>query len=156
AGKLQREPVEVRSESVPLHNLFNTPLHASWLEAVNAPVKLQVFSDRQIIVEAEPLRHIADALAHSLRLGANLQPFHPRGSARKRQQSCQQLDNRSLSAAVRSEKAKNLAFLNPKTDVPHRRQIAELAREMLGENRHAFKRGPCLCHDHLLPVSLTS
>ena len=50
--------------------------HSAWQETIDAAEKNQVFGYRQIVVETEPLRHIADTLADLGSLANDVKPKH--------------------------------------------------------------------------------
>src|SRR5258706_4780986 len=87
AGKLRCEPSEVGAEAVELDDFVHAALQAIGRQAVDAPVKTQIFRDGKVVVEAEPLRHVADALAHSFWVFPYIQPQDVRMSAAQGQQA---------------------------------------------------------------------
>src|SRR5437879_4169853 len=74
-GKLRGQTSQIGCQAVELNNFFDAALQARGLQAVDAAVKLQVFRHRQIVVEAEVLRHVADALADGFRICADVHAF---------------------------------------------------------------------------------
>ena len=103
SGKLCSKAGEVGLKAVELDNFVHAALQAGRLEAVDAAVKLQVLGDGEIIVKAEILRHVADALAYGLGVGPHVQTFDNRVAAAERQEACEQLDDGRFPAAIRSE-----------------------------------------------------
>src|SRR5258706_4529162 len=87
ARKLRGQAIQIGCEAVELDNFIDAALQARGLQAVDAAVELQVFRDGQVVVEAEVLRHVADALAHGFRLGPPVETFHPDRSPPHRQQA---------------------------------------------------------------------
>src|SRR6266550_1922230 len=87
------------------------------VNGVHASDKIQVFFDRQILVQAEALRHVTD-LALDLRcLGADV-VAEARALARVRcQQPAQHSNRRRLAASVRSQKAENLAAVDTDCEI---------------------------------------
>src|SRR6266705_1793627 len=75
-GKLRGQAIQIRFEAIELHNFVDASLEPRGLEAVDAAVELQVFRDGEIVVEAEVLRHVADAFAHGFGIGADIQAFN--------------------------------------------------------------------------------
>src|SRR6266576_109967 len=132
AGKLGGQTVQVGAESVKLNDFLDAPLEASGLETVNPAVKLQIFRNGQIVVEAKILRHVPDALAHGFGIGTNVEAFYPRGATTQRQQASEHLDDGRFSAAVGTEEAEDFTFFHTKAHVVDRREIAEAAHKMLG------------------------
>src|SRR6266849_3920505 len=80
AGKLRGEAIEVRTEAIELDDFLHALLQAIGRQAVDTPVELKIFGDGEVVVEAEALRHVADALAHSFGFGTDVQTFHARVS----------------------------------------------------------------------------
>src|SRR5690349_21694548 len=70
-----------RSEAVELDDFLDAAFEAGRIEAVNAAVELQIFCDGEVEIQAEILRHVADALAHFFGVLAHVQPFDSRGAA---------------------------------------------------------------------------
>src|SRR5882762_3165267 len=93
AGKLRCEPSEVGAEAVELDDFVHAALQAIGRQAIDAPVKKQILRHGKVVVEAEPLRHVADALAHSLGIFAYIQPEDVRISAAQGQQAREHLDH---------------------------------------------------------------
>src|SRR5437660_4729926 len=87
------------------------------VNGVHASDKVQVFFDRQIFVQAEALRHVTD-LALDLRCFGPDVVAEARALARVgRQQPAEHSNRRRLAAAVRSQKAENLAALDTDREV---------------------------------------
>src|SRR6266446_8459523 len=57
AGKLRGQAVQIGFQAVELHDFIDAALQARRVEAVNPAVKLQVFCDGEVVIEAEILRH---------------------------------------------------------------------------------------------------
>src|SRR5712664_1016179 len=72
ARKLRSEPAEIRAEAIELDDFIYASLQTLGRQAVDAAVELKILRDREIVVEAESLRHVANVLAHGLRIGANI------------------------------------------------------------------------------------
>ena len=88
-------------------------------------VQDQVLPHRQLGVEREGLRHVADLAADVDVVGIDRlaeQPGLPLGG---RQQAAQHLHRRRLAAAVGAEEAEDLAPLDPEADVIDRDEVAE-------------------------------
>jgi len=64
AGKLGGETIEIRLQTVELDDFIHAALEPVGRQAVDAAVELKIFGDGEIVVETEPLRHIADVLTH--------------------------------------------------------------------------------------------
>src|SRR5260370_14216042 len=63
AGKLRGQAIEIGFKPVELDNFVDAALEACRLEDVTAHAELAIFRDGQIVVKAEVLRHVTDALA---------------------------------------------------------------------------------------------
>ena len=93
-------------------------------------VKLEVLPDRQFRVERERLRHVADAIARTHVAGFQRLPEQQRLAGARRQQAGQHFHRRRLAAAVRAEKAEDLAALDGEADAVDRGEVAEAAGEI--------------------------
>ena len=131
AGELCRQPIQVGCEAIELDDFLHAALKARGLQAVDAAIELQVFRNSQVVVEAEILSHVADALANGFRIGGDIEAFDEGGTAAERQKSGKHLDNGGFSAAVGAEKTEDFAFSNAETDVVDSREIAKTADEIL-------------------------
>src|SRR5467141_2175851 len=145
-GKLRGQAIQIGCEAVELDNFIDAALQARGLQAVDAAIELQVFRDGQIVVEAEVLRHVADALAHGFRFGPHVETFDPGRSSTERQKSREHFDDGGFSAAVGPEEAKDLAFFDAEADVVHGGEVAEAAHEMFGGDGGV--RGSLRDHGH--------
>src|SRR5260370_10676111 len=132
AGKLRGPAIQIGCEAVELDNFIDAALQARGFEAVDAAVELQVFRDGKIVVEAEVLRHVADALAHGFRFGPHVQTFDPGRSSAERQKSGEHFDDGGLSAAVGAEETKDFAFFDSEAHVVHGGEVAEAPHERFG------------------------
>src|SRR5262245_24528085 len=80
--------------------------------SVNAGEEVEVVVDRQIVVERELLRHIADAPPQEARTQAAALASQLHLAAARREQAAQDLDRRRLAGAVRSQQSVNLAVFD--------------------------------------------
>src|SRR5713226_8356654 len=133
-GKLRGQAIQIGCEAVDLDNFVDAALQARWLQAVNAAVELQVFRDGQIVVQAEVLRHVADALANGFGIGANVEAFDQGGTAAERQKAREHFNDGGFSAAVRAEEAEDFAFFDAEADVVDGGKVAETPNQMLSGN----------------------
>src|SRR6266446_763078 len=131
AGKLRGKPIEIGLEAVQLDNFVDAALETCGLQTVNASIELQVLRDGQIVVEAEILRHIADALANAFRIGVYVQPLDRGGTAAERQQAGEHFDDGGLSAAVGAQETEDFAFFDAEADVVDGGEVAEAAHKVL-------------------------
>src|SRR5207249_2103230 len=102
------------------------------LQAVDTSVELPVFRDGQVVIEAEILRHVADALADRFRIRADIEAFDMSLAAAERQEAGEHFDDGGLSAAIGAEETEDFAFLDVEADIVDGGEAAEAAHEMLG------------------------
>src|SRR5262249_47659893 len=102
---------------------LNGPLEVR--RSINAGEELEVFTDRQILVHRELLRHIADTLFDLAPLAEHVESGHTAGAARRRENAGQHPDGCGFSGAVRAEKSEDLSFTYPERDVIHCDKVAE-------------------------------
>ena len=95
-----------------------------------ARVKIEVLPHRELGIERERLRHVADAMAR-LQIACVERPAEQqRFALAGRQEPGQHLHRRRLAAAVRADKAEDLAALDGEADPVDRSEIAEPAGEI--------------------------
>src|SRR5260370_2925244 len=109
AGKVRGQAVEIGVQAIELDDFIDAALQACRVEAVNPAVKLQVFCDCEVVIEAEILRHVADAFADGFGIGADVKAFDAAGTAAERQEAGRHFDDGGFSAPVRPEHTENLA-----------------------------------------------
>ena len=95
-----------------------------------AGVQVEVLPNRQLAVEREGLRHVADAAAHIHVLGVDRVAEEVRRALACLQKACQHLHRRGLAAAVGAEEAEDLALVDAEADVLHGGEIAEAFRQV--------------------------
>ena len=147
--------IQIRLEAVELDNLFKAALEARGLEAVNAAIELQILRDGQIVVQAEILRHVADSLADSFRIGADIEPFDVSLAATERQKAGEHFDDRRFSAAIGAEETEDFASLDAEADIVDRSKVAEAAHEMLGRDGRFAVRLRSRIHGFNSPLSVS-
>jgi hypothetical protein len=98
-------------------------------QAVGAGEEGQVLADREVGIEREALRHVADALAQALGLGGDVDPGHPGASLRGRREPAQHADQGGLAGAVGPEQAEDLAPPDGQRDLIDGKEAAETARQ---------------------------
>ena len=106
--------------------------HRGQVHAVQPRVQPQVLSHRQLFVQREQLRHVADVQPRAQvprvhRLAQQAGPAF--GDV---EQAREHLHRRGLAAAVRAQEAEDLAALDAEVDVAHRGEITEAARQAFG------------------------
>ena len=94
-------------------------------QAEEMGMELEILPNGQFIVERERLRHVADALACRHVAGVERATEKKRHPFRGRQQAREHLHRRALAAAVRAEKAEDLAGLDAEAHVIDRGELAE-------------------------------
>ena len=99
-------------------------------EAVDAAVEADVLADGQVVVEREPLAHVADAALDLLGLRRHVEPGGARLAGGGREEPRQHLHRRRLTRAVRAEEAEHLASGDLERDGVDGREVAEGAREV--------------------------
>ena len=119
AGKLLLATVKAE----PLHHRLRGALRIG--EAVDARDELQVLAHREVLIEAEALRHVADMHADLVRLGADVVAETRAAPAVGREQPAQHADGRGLARAVRPEEAVDRAALHPHREIAHHDAVAE-------------------------------
>jgi hypothetical protein len=100
-------------------------------QVVDPAVKLQVLLDRQVLVQAEALRHVTDALFDLLGLLGDVEADHAPPAARWIEDPAQHADRGGLARAVRSEHTEDLAAIDRQRHVAHRDQVAEAPGQLV-------------------------
>src|SRR5271156_3891425 len=132
AGKLRGEAIQVRDETIELDDFVHAALHVLGGKSIDAAIKSEIFENREIVVKAEFLRHVADAFAHGLGILAYIQALHPGIAVAKRKQAGKHFDDGCFSAAVGPKEAEDFAFFHAKADVVHRGDRAKAANQVFG------------------------
>ena len=91
-------------------------------------MQLEILPDRELAVEREGLRHVADVLARLHVVGAHRLAEQLGRAFGGRQEAGQHLHGGGLAAAVRAEEAEDLAAPDAKADMVDGDEIAEPAR----------------------------
>src|SRR5260221_4283138 len=113
-------------------------------------------------MEAEILRHGADAFADPLGISAHIQSFDAGFPAAQRKQAGQHFDDGGFAAAVGSEKTKNFAASHRERNIFYRGEVSEFANQPARGNRRTGSFGNASRtiyvhrHNHLSPSNLTS
>ena len=113
-------------------------------EAVDAGDELQVLLDRQVLVEAEALRHVADVALDLVALGQDVVAERRAPAAVGREQPAHHAQRGGLAGAVGAEEAVDLAAHHAHGQVAHH----HLAVEGLGQAFDLDGDG-CRCAGHL-------
>ena len=94
-------------------------------DAVDAADELEILAHRQVLIQAEALRHVADLALDLVGLGADVVAEAGAGAFIRRQQAAQHADRGRLAGAVRAEEAVDRAALDLHREVAHHRAAVE-------------------------------
>jgi hypothetical protein len=94
-------------------------------DAVDPGVEAQVLLDGQVLVQAEALGHVADALLDALGLGRDVEADDGAAATRRIQDPAEHPDRRGFSGSVGPEDAEDLAALHRERHVAHGDEVAE-------------------------------
>ncbi|OHB78010.1 MAG: hypothetical protein A2W31_17890 [Planctomycetes bacterium RBG_16_64_10] len=92
---------------------------AGGVEPIDAAIELDVFADRQIGIQAESLRHVADSTFDGFRIGADAVTEHPGMAGRRLEHAAQHADDGRLAAPVRSQQSEDRTPFDPQVEVAH-------------------------------------
>src|SRR5262245_20494674 len=107
--------------------LDRTACSGSWLiNAVDPADELKVLAHREILIEAEALRHVANVTLDLVGFSADVVTEARSGPGVRRQQSAQHADGGCLSGTVGAEKTVDRAALDLHGQVPHDGTTIEL------------------------------
>ncbi|CAN0627283.1 protein of unknown function [Burkholderia multivorans] len=130
-GPLVGAGLQLEAHQRPLDGL----VRALAFHPVELRVQVEVLPHRQLLVQRERLRHVAD-LHPRVHVGrVDRLAEQRRGPARRVEQAGQHFHRRRLAAAVRAEEAEDLVALDPETHVIDRNEAAEATREPVGDDR---------------------
>ena len=105
--------------------------------AVDAAEEAQVFLDGEIAIERKFLRHVADVLAHPLRVAHHIDAGDENAPRARPQQAAEDADDGRFAGAVRAEKAHDLAVADAEADIIDGDEIAEALDQMLDADLRA-------------------
>src|SRR5579859_260362 len=137
AGKFRGKTRDIRTEAVRFHNFIDAALQLFGGKAVDPAVKREIFEHRQIVVQTEILRHVADSLAHLFGAGSHIEPFHVRAASAEGKQTREHFDDGGFAAAVRAKKAEDFAFFDAEADIVDGHKRAELANKIFRDDGRA-------------------
>ena len=138
AGQLAGELVLAAGEPEPGDRALAPRLCGSG-HAIDARHEFEILADRQIGIEAEALRHVADIALDLVLLGENVVAEAGAFAGIRREQPAQHAERRGLAAAVRPEKAVNLALRHFEAQIAHhgaRTEALGQARDVDGDLLH--------------------
>src|SRR5262245_2624518 len=110
-------------EAEPLQRAID--LLADRLQPIEPRHEFEILPDRQVLIEGEALRHVANLELDTVALGDDVEPKAGALPRVRFQQSAQHADGRGLAAAIRPEEAYDLPFLHLEIDVVDHHSAAE-------------------------------
>ncbi len=134
ARELAGQPGAVRADAGQLDRPLAALLEDRPLEAVDVGEEVEVLEHREVLVERELLRHVADAAADLLAVAGDVEPVDRRLPLGGRQQAAEDADQRRLPRAVRPQEAIDLAARHAERDLVEGAELAEVAGDPLGED----------------------
>ena len=149
AGQRARDLVLAAFEPEPRDHFARS---IGWLgQAVDAGDELEILAHRQILIQAEALRHVTDLALDLLGLGADVVAKARACAGVWREQAAQHADRRGLAGTVRAEKAVDRAALDLQRQVAHHHAAVEAFRQAVdidhdvGRRAHRFASGCAGC-----------
>jgi len=155
ARKLRGQAIQIGLQAVELDDFFHAALEPRGLQTVDTAVELQILLDGQIVIEAEILRHVADALAHGFRILAHIEAFDVSLAAAERQEAGEHFDDGRFSAAIWTKEAEDFAFLDAEADIVDGGEVAETAHKMFGRDGNSPVRLRSCGHGFNSPLSVS-
>src|SRR5262249_7109131 len=123
ARERARQLIAPRCQTETLERLVDPLLQR--LHVVHAADEIEVLANREILVEAETLGHVANALLDLGRLRPNVETEAGTLAGVRGQQSAEHADRRGLAAAVRAEKSHDDAARHFDIEIVDDRLVAE-------------------------------
>src|SRR6187402_2722661 len=102
---------------------LNGPIECG--RSVDAAEELEVLAHREVFIQRELLRHVADGFLDLTSLGQHVEAGDSARAAAGRKNSSQHSDRRGFSSAIRPEESKDLTFTHAKTHMIHGNELAE-------------------------------
>ena len=134
ARKLARQPIGERTERGHVHQLRKFFLSLVRGHTVQIGIQIHVFLDRQIFVQPEALRHVADSFLHLLRIGRDVDSQHAQFAGIGGEQPGGQPDQRCFAGAVRADERRQRAvFGSERNAVESLNCLAAAARECFAD-----------------------
>src|SRR5262249_19609304 len=113
---------------------------------VDAGDELEVLAHREVVVEREALRHVADPRLDLLGFAADVEAEAGAAPGVGREQAAQHADGRGLSRAVRPEEAVDQPALDPHGEVAHHGAAGERFGQTLAVDRDVGRGGHDVGH----------
>jgi len=98
----------------------------------NVGIKADILVDRQILVKAEPLGHVAQVLFGQVRVGSYVDSIDDRRSPRRGHDACQKAQNGGFSGPVRPDQSKNLPLEDGKGEILDSKHPGKVLEEVPG------------------------
>ena len=127
AGPAVGETGEIGERQQLLEGLLALPAH----DAAQVGVEREVLQHRQVLVEAEALRHVADLLAQRARLRDRIEAAHAERPFRGREQAREQAQQRGLAGTVGSDQPRDPASPYGRRDAVKRGRPLGAAKRFL-------------------------
>ena len=125
AGEQPGAPAQVGFQVRQRDQLIVALLKPCAAQAVKAAIKLEVLVRRQLVIERELLRHVANETLDLLQLPGHIQAADPRQPAARLEQPAQKPYHRGLARTIRAEKAEDRALLDLEADVINGGEVAK-------------------------------
>src|SRR5256885_4747935 len=132
AGKGARQLALSAEQTGPRQNLVDASAPAGASHTVDPGVKKEILFDGEILVKAEALRHVADALLDAFGVASDVEPDHRPAPSAGIEDPAEHADGRGFAGAIRSEHAEDLASVHRQRDVAHGDERAGTPRQMFG------------------------
>jgi hypothetical protein len=131
AGKIAREPLREGPQSRHLHEAGIALRAVAFADTVQIGIEVEILLHGQVFVEAEALRHIADAILDGLRLAHAIEAQHFERAHAWRDEPAGEAYQRRLACAVRPHERGQRAFLGTEGDIVQRmHDFARVALEI--------------------------
>src|SRR5574338_638016 len=108
-------------------------------EAVDRRVEPEILLHREVVVQAELLRHVADAAPNAFGIDRHVHARHLRASGRRLHEAAEHANGCRLAGPVRPQQAEHLAAVDGEVQPVHRHQRSERLAEALGANGRAVR-----------------
>ncbi len=136
------ETRHVDGKAHPLGKLF--PGHA-----IDAAEELEILLDREIAIERELLRHVADVLAHAFRIAGDIDAGDDGAASARPQQAAEDADDGRLPRAIGTEEAHDFALGDLEAHMVDGDEIAEPLDQLIGHDLGRAVRTSLLGHAHV-------
>ncbi len=113
-------------------------------DPVEVGVKIDVFLDRQVVIEAETLGHVADMLLDALRFLHGIEAQHLGPAAVRVHDAAEQADGGGLAGAVGAHQREGLSGGDGEVQAVNRGQRAEVLCQACGLNCRRLAGAGCL------------